>query len=143
VIAEFQAPGVPHGLSARRMTPCVARRTRPSVLQLTPLQQDIASSKFPNHQGPLNATSGGTDPLRQYLRRRFWIEVSLALFTGILALITLLSREWIEVVFHVDPDEGSGSLEWLIVALAAATAVIFAVMARVEWRSADMASRAT
>jgi len=120
------------------------------VLQLTPLQQDIASSKFPNHgpvnsrtMGPLNAISGGADPLRQCLRRRFWIEVSLALLTGILALITLLSREWIEVVFHVDPDEGSGSLEWLIVALAAAAAIILAVMARVEWRSADMASRGT
>ena len=65
----------------------------------------------------------------QYLRHRFWIEVSLALFAGILALITLLSREWIEVVFHVDPDGGSGSLEWLIVAVLAAAAIVLAVMA--------------
>ncbi|MEA2685800.1 MAG: hypothetical protein QOE93_995 [Actinomycetota bacterium] len=78
--------------------------------------------------------------MRQHVRPRFWIESSLALLTGILAVITLISREWIEVVFHVDPDQGSGLLEWSIVAVAAAATLVFALLARVEWRRADLAS---
>ena len=42
--------------------------------------------------------------------------------------------QWIEIVFGVDPDGGDGSLEWFIVAALALVAVIFAAMARVEWR---------
>jgi hypothetical protein len=70
------------------------------------------------------------------MRLRFWIEVSLAAAAGLLAAVTLLTREWIELVFGVDPDAGSGGLEWLLVALTAATAVAFALAARLEWRQA-------
>lgn len=69
------------------------------------------------------------------VRRRFWIESLLAALSAILSVVTVVWHDWIEIGFGVDPDHGSGALEWLIVALAAATAVAFAVIARAEWRS--------
>ena len=72
----------------------------------------------------------------QGLRTRFWWEFALASLSAGLGALTLVTREWIEAVFGVDPDRGSGSLEWLIVATAAAVALTFAVAARVEWRRA-------
>ena len=63
---------------------------------------------------------------------RFWIEVVLAVVTAALLLLTLISREWIEKVFGVEPDASSGALEWgIVVALAVAT-VAFSLMARAE-----------
>ena len=40
-------------------------------------------------------------------RLRFWIEVALGLTSGLLLLLTLVTREWIELLFGVDPDGGS------------------------------------
>jgi hypothetical protein len=70
------------------------------------------------------------------LRSRFWVELGLACLTAVLAMVTLISREWIELVFGVDPDRGSGVLEWAIVAGLAFATVVFAVLARFEWRHA-------
>ena len=67
-------------------------------------------------------------------RALFWAEALLASLAGLLATLTLFSRAWIEIVFGVDPDGGDGSLEWFVVAALALVAVIFAAMARVEWR---------
>jgi hypothetical protein len=67
-------------------------------------------------------------------RRRFWLETVLASVTGILCLVTLVSREWIEILFNVDPDGGDGSLEWAIVAVLFAVTLILSAMARAEWR---------
>jgi len=67
-------------------------------------------------------------------RVRFWIEVILAMVTAALLLLTLISREWIEEVFGVEPDAGSGVLEWgIVIALTVAT-VAFSLLARAEWK---------
>jgi hypothetical protein len=71
---------------------------------------------------------------RREMRQRFWIESALAVVAGFLAVLTLITREWIEVVFGVDPDGGSGALEWLIVAGLFAATGIFAALARSERR---------
>jgi hypothetical protein len=68
--------------------------------------------------------------------RRFRLELGLAAISAALLLATILWRDWIEIVFRVDPDHGSGSLEWMIVAVTALSAVTFAALARVEWRKA-------
>jgi hypothetical protein len=67
-------------------------------------------------------------------RRRFWVEAALATSSSVLAVITLLSKEWIEIVSGVDPDHGNGSIEWLIVIILAVAAAILAALARAEWR---------
>ncbi len=69
-----------------------------------------------------------------HARIRFWIEVTLAVVAAGLALLTLITREWIEAIFGVDPDGGSGALEWAIVVGMAVAAVAFAFVARWDWK---------
>ena len=71
---------------------------------------------------------------RAQLRTRFWVEVSLASATTLLAVVMLISREWIEIVFGFDPDNGSGLVEWAIVISLALATVLFGLLARAEWR---------
>ena len=68
------------------------------------------------------------------MRKRFWIEAGLAVGSGFLLLLTLVNGEWIEASFRVDPDGGSGSLEWLIVVALLGASLVFGLLARVEWR---------
>ncbi len=67
-------------------------------------------------------------------RWRLWLEIGLASASALLAAITFVAPQWIERVFGVDPDEGSGSLEWLIVGGLLMAAVVLSLLARVEWR---------
>jgi hypothetical protein len=71
------------------------------------------------------------------VRARFWVEAVLAALTTALFFLTLYSRDWIERIFHVEPDEGSGSLEWLIVAALFVVSVALIAAARAEWRRAE------
>ena len=61
-------------------------------------------------------------------------RTALAGFSGVFFLLTLLWKDWIEIIFGVDPDHHSGSLEWLIVAVALVATIAFAVLARLDWR---------
>ena len=54
------------------------------------------------------------------------------MITAGLAILTLMTREWIELFFGVDPDAGSGALEWAIVIALAVATVAFSLMARAE-----------
>jgi hypothetical protein len=74
-------------------------------------------------------------------RRRFWVEVGLAVGSAALLAITLLRHDWIELVFGVDPDEGNGLVEVLISASFLAMTLIFAVSSRLEWRRTVAVSR--
>jgi hypothetical protein len=67
-------------------------------------------------------------------RRRYRFELGLAVLAGALAVLTLINHEWIEVVFRVDPDQGSGALEWGIVVAMAAIALVSGLAARADRR---------
>jgi hypothetical protein len=64
----------------------------------------------------------------------FWAEATLAGAAGFLAVLTLITREWIELVFGVDPDHGNGWVEWSTVIGAAAAAGLLTLLARHERR---------
>jgi hypothetical protein len=69
-------------------------------------------------------------------RWQFWAALVLGGLSEVLAVLTLITREWIEIVFGVDPDGGNGDLEWAIVVITAVTAIVCLGYARVEWRRA-------
>jgi hypothetical protein len=75
--------------------------------------------------------------MKQQLRSLFWIEALLALGNAVLLVMTVLWKDWIEIVFDVDPDAGSGAVEWAIVAVTLLLTVAFLVLARGEWRRAS------
>jgi hypothetical protein len=75
------------------------------------------------------------------LRSRFLIETALATVSGFLGVLTLVTPDWIEQVFHVEPDQGSGALEWALVAALVSAAILFGGLARAEWRRAQPSSR--
>ncbi|HJT59108.1 MAG TPA: hypothetical protein VJ761_21560 [Ktedonobacteraceae bacterium] len=77
--------------------------------------------------------------MRSALRGRFWLESALAIVASILFVITLVWRDWIEIVFNVDPDSGSGALEWFIVVALLVVAIALFVSAGYEVRRARVA----
>jgi hypothetical protein len=80
--------------------------------------------------------------LRARLSGRFWVELGLGLASTVFAVLTLAWKDWVEILFKVDPDHHSGSLEWTIVAVAVAVTVIALAAARFEWRKAATAAAA-
>jgi hypothetical protein len=77
--------------------------------------------------------------MKPAMRFRFWLETGMATITGVLFVVTLVWRDWIEIVFHVSPDNGSGSFEWLIVGVLLVVTITLSVLARYEWHRARSA----
>ncbi len=73
--------------------------------------------------------------MRRGVRIRFWVEAGAAGLTALLLVVTLVSREWIEAAFGIDPDGGSGAVEWAVVAALLATSAASSMIARAEWRN--------
>jgi len=60
---------------------------------------------------------------------------ALAAFS-LLAIFTALSHNWIELAFGVDPDAGSGWIEWMLVAVPAIGATFGTAAAYHRWSKA-------
>jgi hypothetical protein len=75
------------------------------------------------------------------LRKRFWLELALlAVSLGALVL-TVVWRTWIERLFGIDPDQGSGALEWAITCAVLVNTVFMGSLARGELRRAATVAR--
>lgn len=75
--------------------------------------------------------------MKKSLRPWFYPEAILGIITGVMFVVTLFNREWIETIFNVDPDQGSGSLELLIVGGLLVATIVLVVLAGYEWRRAS------
>lgn len=73
---------------------------------------------------------------------RLAIQLALFVISALLFLVTLVWHDWIELVFGVEPDQGSGGLEWALVAVPAVAAVVFGLRAGAEWRRVRLAAGA-
>jgi hypothetical protein len=90
----------------------------------------------------VTASVSGWGSLVKSLSRAFWVEFVAAAASGLLAALTAVWPDWIEGVFGVDPDHHNGSVEWAVVVVCAAVAIVFASLARREWRRLQAASTA-
>jgi hypothetical protein len=68
------------------------------------------------------------------LRTRLRIEVVLAVISAALCVLTLVFPQWIEELTGLEPDAGSGALEWIIAGVFLTAAVVSAVLARRDYR---------
>ena len=67
-------------------------------------------------------------------KRRFWLETGLGVLGSVGAVVTVIWRDWIELLFGADPDAGSGALEWTIVGVSALVALSSFLLATSEWQ---------
>ncbi len=72
--------------------------------------------------------------------KRFWIEAGLGLVSSVLLVVTLTRPNWIELLWGVDPDGGSGAVELSLVAVLALIALGSFVLAGAEWRRARLST---
>lgn len=63
------------------------------------------------------------------------LESVIALCAGSLGLVTVVWRDWIEILTGWDPDHHNGAAEWLIVAVLLTVAAVAGVAARRDWRA--------
>jgi hypothetical protein len=69
----------------------------------------------------------------KHLRRRLRIELVLAIVSAALSVLTLVFPEWIEEVTGLEPDAGSGALEWIIVGVFLGATMVSAALARRDY----------
>jgi hypothetical protein len=71
---------------------------------------------------------------------RWHLEYGLSGVFVFLAVLTAVVPDWIEVVFGVEPDAGSGALEWAIVGMFGVLAAIAAAFGRRDYKAAHRLS---
>jgi hypothetical protein len=67
--------------------------------------------------------------MRSGRRIPVWFDDVIAATSAGLLVLTLLWRDWIEVIFRFDPDQRSGSLEWTILGILSALTIVTSLRA--------------
>lgn len=78
--------------------------------------------------------------MQKGLRIWFYAETILGVVASALFVYTVFARTWIETFLHVDPDQGQGWVEWMIVGALLAVAILSGYLARREWRRTAVAT---
>ena len=81
--------------------------------------------------------------VKRSLQRRFIVELGGSLASSAILILTLVWRDWIEIVFRLDPDHHSGAAEWAIVAFAFVATAALGSLAGRDWRALAASSSAT
>lgn len=68
--------------------------------------------------------------MERRLRIQVWVETALAVIGVGLALLSMIWPQWIEGIIGVEPDGGSGELEWVIAAGFLVAGFVFGLLAR-------------
>jgi len=72
--------------------------------------------------------------MQRQMSAAFWVELSLSVISAALTVLTFAWPDWIEGIFDVDPDAGTGSSEWgITLAFVAVTLALTALTGR-TWR---------
>jgi cell shape-determining protein MreD len=71
--------------------------------------------------------TAATDEAR--LARRYRLQMVLAAASVILMIVTAVLPMWIEQLTGLEPDGGSGELEWLFALVPGALSIVFGVLA--------------
>jgi hypothetical protein len=74
------------------------------------------------------------DYAMERLRKRLRIKMLLVVISAALCVLTLVTPEWIEELTGLEPDVGSGALEWIIAGVFLVAAVASAVLAHRDYR---------
>jgi undecaprenyl pyrophosphate phosphatase UppP len=62
------------------------------------------------------------------------LEIAVALGAGILGILTTFWHDWIEALTGWDPDQHSGSVEWVVVVALLVVAVAMGLVAHRHWK---------
>ena len=73
--------------------------------------------------------------MRKGPRTRAWLATVFAVMGLGLCVLTLVWSEWIELLFGVDPDRGSGALELFVAGAFLVASMLLAGQARRDWRT--------
>ena len=71
---------------------------------------------------------------KSHLQRRFRIEAILGGLSAVLFVLTLVFPAWIEALTGLEPDAGSGELEFLTAGALLLVALASALLARRDYR---------
>ena len=104
----------------------------------------IPSWRIPARPGRPRGRNGPPDiRVARNGRTRVWFEVAIGLIALALGVLTVFWRDWIEVLFNIDPDAGSGAVEWLVVIALLGVGLFGTLLARFEWRRMNASPAAT
>lgn len=67
-------------------------------------------------------------------RVRTQLEAAVALCAGILGILTIFWRDWIEALTGWDPDSHNGTVEWIVVIGLLVVSAAMGLVARRHWR---------